>query len=122
MRLGKLASGIGESPTFALNEQARLLRERGEPVINLGIGEPNNKTPISAVIASAAKLTSGNVKYVAPDGVKSLKKAVIRYTEKNYDRLAAPENVIITNGAKQSLFNIIFSILNPDDEVIVLAP
>jgi aspartate aminotransferase len=122
MRLSVLASEIAESPTFALNEEARLLRERGEPVINLGIGEPKNKTPISAVIASAAKLTTGDVKYVAPDGVPSLKKAVIRYTEENYDRLVAPENVIITNGAKQSLFNIFYSILNPQDEVIVLAP
>jgi aspartate aminotransferase len=122
MRLSVLASEITESPTFALNEEARMLRERGEPVINLGIGEPKNKTPIAAVIASAAKLTTGDVKYVAPDGVPSLKKAVIRYTEENYDRLVAPENVIITNGAKQSLFNIFYSILNPQDEVIVLAP
>ena len=122
MRLSKLASEIAESPTFALNEEARLLRERGEAVINLGIGEPKNKTPIAAVIASAAKLTSGEVKYVAPDGVPSLKKAVVRYTEENYDRLVAPENVIITNGAKQSLFNILYSVLNPMDEVIVLAP
>ncbi len=122
MRLSKLASEIGESPTFALNEEARLLRERGEAVINLGIGEPRNKTPIAGILSSAAKLTSGEVKYVAPDGVPSLKKAVIRYTEENYDRLVAPENVIITNGAKQSLFNIIFSILNPQDEVIIIAP
>ena len=122
MKLSKLASEITESPTFALNEEARLLRERGEPVINLGIGEPKNKTPLSAILASAAKLTSGDVKYVAPDGLPSLKKAVIRYTEENYDRLVAPENVIITNGAKQSLFNIFYSILNPQDEVIVLAP
>ncbi len=122
MRLSKLASEIVESPTLALNEEARLLRERGEAVINLGIGEPKNKTPISAILASAAKLTSGEVKYVPADGVPSLKKAVIRYTEENYDRLAAPENVIITNGAKQSLFNIMYSILNPQDEVIVLAP
>jgi len=52
----------------------------------------------------------------------SLKKAVIRYTEENYDRIVAPENVIISSGAKQSLFNILYSILNPQDEVIVLAP
>ncbi len=122
MRLSNLASDIAESPTFALNEEARQLRERGESVINLGIGEPKNKTPISAVIASAARLTSGEVKYVAPDGLPSLKKAVIRYTEENYDRTVAPQNVIITNGAKQSLFNILYSILNPQDEVIVLAP
>ncbi len=122
MKLSKLASEISESPTFALNEEARQLRERGEAVINLGIGEPKNKTPIAAILSSAAKLTSGEVKYVAPDGVPSLKKAIIRYTEEHYDRLMAPENVIVTNGAKQSLFNIIFSILNPQDEVIIIAP
>jgi aspartate aminotransferase len=122
MKLSKLASEIAESPTFALNEEARLLRERGEAVINLGIGEPKNKTPIAAILASGAKLSSGEVKYTPPDGLPSMKKAVIRYTEESYNRLVAPENVIITNGAKQSLFNIFYSILNPQDEVIVIAP
>lgn len=122
MKLSKLASEIAESPTLALNEEARLLRERGEAVIHLGIGEPKNKTPINAILSSAAKLTSGEVKYTPADGVPSLKKAIVRYTEENYDRLVAPENVIVTNGAKQSLFNIFYSILNPQDEVIVIAP
>ena len=54
MKLSKLASDIAESPTLALNEEARILRERGEAVINLGIGEPKNKTPISAVLASVS--------------------------------------------------------------------
>ena len=122
MKLSKLASEIAESPTFALNEEARLLKERGEAVINLGIGEPKNKTPIAAVLASAARLTSGEIKYTPPDGLPSMKKAVIRYTEENYNRLVGPENVIITNGAKQSLFNIFYSILNPQDEVLLIAP
>lgn len=122
MKLSKLALEIAESPTLALNEEARLLRERGEAVINLGIGEPKNKTPIAAILASGAKLSSGEVKYTPPDGLPSMKKAVIRYTEENYNRLVAPENVIITNGAKQSLFNIFYSILNPQDEVIIIAP
>lgn len=122
MKLSKLASEIAESPTLALNEEARLLRERGEPIIHLGIGEPKNKTPIAAILTSAAKLTSGEVKYTPADGTLSLKKAIIRYTEENYDRLVAPENVIVTNGAKQSLFNIFYSILNPQDEVVILAP
>jgi aspartate aminotransferase len=98
------------------------LREKGEPVIHLGIGEPKNKTPISAILGSAANLNSGEVKYVPTDGTPSLKKAVIRYTEENYDRLAAPQNIIISDGAKQSLWNVLFAILNPQDEVIVLAP
>jgi aspartate aminotransferase len=122
MKLSKLASDIAESPTLALNEEARILRERGEAVINLGIGEPKNKTPIAAILASGAKLASGEVKYTPPDGLPSMKKAVIRYTEESYNRLVAPENVLITNGAKQSLFNIFYSILNPQDEVIVIAP
>ena len=122
MTISTLARSIAESPTFALNEEARLLRERGQPVINMGIGEPKNKTPITAILSSAARLTEGNVKYTPPDGTPSLKKAVIHYTEDNYEVKVAPENVIISAGAKQSLFNILFSICNPRDEVIVLAP
>ncbi len=122
MRISRLARSIAESPTFALNEEARLLRERGEPVINMSIGEPKNKTPIAAILSSASKLTGGDVKYTPPDGTPSMKKAIIRYTEENYDRIVAPENVIVSAGAKQSIYNILYSILEPQDEVIVLAP
>ncbi len=122
MSISQLARSIAESPTLALNEEARLLRERGEPVINLSIGEPKNKAPITAILSSAARLASGDVKYTPPDGMPSLKKAIIRYMDEYYDRLAAPENVIVSAGAKQSLFNVLFSILNPQDEVIILAP
>lgn len=122
MSISHQARGIAPSPTFALNEKARLLREKGEPVINLGIGEPKNKTPITAVLSSVAKLREGDVKYTRVDGIPSLKKAIIRYTEENYGRVVAPENIIITTGAKQSIFNILYTLLNPQDEVILLAP
>jgi aspartate aminotransferase len=122
MSVSELASAIVESPTLRLNEEARLLRERGEPVIHLGIGEPKNKTPISAILSSAAKLSQGDVKYCPSDGLPSLKKAIIRYTEEAYDKVVAPENVIVTSGAKQALFNILYTILNPQDEVLILAP
>ncbi|MBN1666264.1 MAG: aminotransferase class I/II-fold pyridoxal phosphate-dependent enzyme, partial [Anaerolineales bacterium] len=122
MSISHQARGIAASPTFALNERARLMRERGELVINLGIGEPKNKTPITAVLSSVAKLRAGDVKYTRVDGTISLKKAIIRYTEENYDRLVAPENVIVTTGAKQSLYNILYTLLDPQDEVIILAP
>jgi aspartate aminotransferase len=122
MHLSQLATSIAASPTLQLNEAARLLKERGESVINLGIGEPKNKAPINALLSSAARLTSGDVKYTPTDGLPSLKKAIIRYTEENYDRLAAPQNIIVSAGAKQALFNLLFALLNPQDEVIVLAP
>ena len=122
MNISRLARAIAESPTFALNEEARILRERGEPVINMSIGEPKNKTPITAILSSATKLSGGDIKYTPPDGTPSLKKAIIRYTEENYNKIVAPENVIISSGAKQSIFNILYSIINPQDEVIILAP
>jgi aspartate aminotransferase len=122
MSISQIARSIHDSPTLRLNEKARLLRERGEPVIHLGIGEPKNKTPITAVLSSAAKLRAGEIKYTPTDGSPSLKKAVIRYTEENYGRLVAPENIIVSTGAKQSLFNILFTLVNPQDEVIILAP
>ncbi len=122
MSISLQARGIAPSPTFALNEKARLLRQKGEPVINLGIGEPKNKTPITAILSSVAKLREGDVKYTPVDGIPSLKKAIIRYTEENYGRVVAPENIIVTTGAKQSLFNILYTLLNPQDEVILLAP
>jgi len=122
MSLSQIACSIHPSPTVALNEEARLLREKGRPVIHLGVGEPKNKTPIAAILGSAAKLNSGDVKYEPTDGTPSLKKAIIRYTEENYDRVAAPQNIIVSDGAKQSLWNVLFALLNPQDEVIVLAP
>lgn len=122
MSISQLARSIAESPTLSLNEEARILREKGEPVINLGIGEPKNKTPISAILSSAAHLTAGDVKYTPPDGTPSLKKAILRYMEEHYDKVAAPENIIISAGAKQSLYNVLYTLVNPQDEVIILAP
>jgi aspartate aminotransferase len=122
MSVSELAGAIVESPTLRLNEEARLLRERGEPVIHLGIGEPKNKTPITAILSSASKLSQGDVKYCPSDGLPSLKKAIIRYTEEAYDKVVAPENVIVSSGAKQAIFNILYTILNPQDEVVILAP
>jgi aspartate aminotransferase len=122
MTISHLARSIGESATLKLNERARQLAEQGQPVIHLGGGEPKNKVPITAILSSASKLTSGDVKYVPTDGTPALKRAIIRYTDENYGRQPAPENVIVSSGAKQALYNVLVSIIDPQDEVIILAP
>ena len=122
MGLSQLASSIAESPTLKLNEQARVLRARGEAVINLGIGEPKNRTPEAAIAAAAAVLNQGDVKYSSTDGTPGLKQAIIRYTEAHYGRTVAPGNIIVSSGAKQSLFNLLYALLDPQDEVVLLAP
>ena len=58
MSISQLAREIKESPTLALNEKARILREKGDPVIHLGAGEPKSKVPVDAILACAAQLRS----------------------------------------------------------------
>jgi len=122
MSVSKLAASIAESPTLKLNEEAARLRDRGEAVVHLGAGEPKNKAPISAVLSAASKLNAGDVKYTPTDGIPSLKKAVIRFTEEQYNKVVGYDNVIVSQGAKQALFNLLYALLNPQDEVIIFAP
>ena len=122
MIVSQLGRSIAESATLTLNERAKQLADRGEPVIHLGGGEPKNKVPIGAILGSATRLRSGDVKYVPTDGTPSLKRAIIAYTEEHYGRSVAPDNVIVSSGAKQSIYNVLLSLVDPQDEVIVLAP
>jgi aspartate aminotransferase len=122
MGVSEFARSVAESPTMALNEQARLLREQGESVIHLGIGEPQNAAPRSAIDTAAAALATGKIKYTPSTGIPSFKKAIVRYTEQNYGRVVSPKNVIVCSGAKQAIFNALWAILDPGDEVILLAP
>ena len=122
MSLSQLARSISESPTLKLNETAALLREKGEPVIHLGGGEPRSKAPVDAIVSCTALLATGDVKYTPADGIPALKKAIIRYTEEHYQRLAAPENVIASSGAKQAIMVLLHAILDPKEEVIFPVP
>ena len=122
MSISQLAKEIHESPTLRLNEQARLLKERGEPVIHLGAGEPKSKVPLDAILSCSAKLTTGDIRYTPTEGIPSLIKAIIRYTEENYDHVVGPDHVVAAAGAKQAFYNLMMTILNPQDEVLILAP
>ena len=122
MSLSQLARSICESPTLKLNETAALLRDKGEPVIHLGGGEPKSKTPIDAIVNCTALLNTGDIKYTPPDGIPALKKAIIRYTEEHYKRVVGPDNVIASSGAKQAIMVALYAILDPKDEVIFPAP
>jgi len=122
MAISQLAKTIPTSPTLKLNEKAALLKDRGQAVIHLGTGEPKIKTPIEAILAASAKLTSAEVKYTPTDGIPALKKAIIRYTEDNYGKTVAPQNIMVAPGAKAALYSLFLTILNPQDEVIIPAP
>jgi aspartate aminotransferase len=122
MSISEIAKTIHASPTLALNEKAAILREKGDPVIHLGGGEPKSKAPVDAVLATTSLLNSAEVRYTPADGIPALKKAIIRYTDEFYNRLVAPENVMASGGAKQAIMVALQTILNPQEEVIYPAP
>ena len=122
MSVSQLARSIKASPTLKLNETAAKLREKGEPVIHLGGGEPKSKAPLDAVLNCATQLNTGEIRYAPADGLPALKKAILRYTEENYGQMLAPQNVIVSSGAKQSIMNLLYAVLEPKDEVIYPAP
>ena len=122
MSLSQLARTIRESATLKLNETAALLREKGEPVIHLGGGEPKSRAPVDAVISCTSLLQTGEIRYTPPDGIGALKKAIIRYTEDHYNKVASAKNVIVSGGAKQAIMVLLHAILDPKDEVVFPSP
>jgi aspartate aminotransferase len=122
MSLSQIAKTISASPTLKLNEKAAILREKGDPVIHLGGGEPKSKVPMDAIIATAAHLNTAEIRYAPADGIPALKKAIIRYTDEFYNRKVNVENVIASGGAKQAIMVALQAILNPQEEVLYPAP
>ena len=122
MSISLIAKSIGESATLKLNEIAAILREKGDPVIHLGGGEPKSRSPMDALVAASGLLNSGEIRYTPADGIPALKKAIIRYTEEFYGRVPEPENVMASGGAKQAIMVALQAVLNPQEEVIFPAP
>jgi aspartate aminotransferase len=122
MSISQIARSIKSSPTLALNEKFAILKQKGDPVIHLGGGEPKSKPPMDAIVTAASLLNSGEIRYAPADGTPEMKRAIIRYTEENYGRKIAPENVIASSGAKQAIMVALQAILNPQEEVIFPAP
>jgi aspartate aminotransferase len=121
-QLSRLAVSIPQSPTLKLNSKAAALKEKGEAVIHLGSGEPKIKTPIDAILAASAKLTSGEIRYTPTGGITPLKKAIVKYTEENYGKTVGTDNVMVAPGAKAALYALFLAIIDPEDEVIIPAP
>ncbi len=122
MSLSLIAKSIKASPTLKLNEKFAILKEKGDPVIHLGGGEPKSRVPMDAILATVAHVNTGEVRYAPADGIPALKQAIIRYTEEFYGRKVNPENVIASGGAKQAIMVALQAILNPQEEVIYPAP
>lgn len=122
LKLSDVKNRIGESITLNLNAKVARIKKEGKPLIHLGGGEPEFPAPQSCVDAIIKKANTRNLKYTAVGGTPELKNAIVKYTKENYGKEVKPSNVIVSAGAKQSLFNFLTATTDKDDEVIFCAP
>ncbi|MDE6505208.1 MAG: pyridoxal phosphate-dependent aminotransferase [Clostridia bacterium] len=122
MEVSKRVSLIAPSMTLAISAKANELKAAGVKVINFGVGEPDFNTPEHICNAAKDALDKGYTKYVAAAGLPALKKAVVKKLKTDNNLDYDPSQIIISNGAKHSIFNAIFATINAGDEVLIPKP
>jgi aspartate aminotransferase len=110
------------SATLAVAALCNEMREQGRSVIDLSIGEPDFRTPDFAAQAGIAAIVQGFTHYTAVPGLPPLRSAIARHLSARAGRELSPAGVVVSNGAKQALFNAIFSLFGPGDEVLLPTP
>lgn len=113
---------INPSPTIAITAQARVLKEAGRDIISLSAGEPDFDTPENIRVAAKAAMDRGATRYTAPEGILDLRKAIAAKFARENCLDYAPDQVMVSTGGKQVLYNALVATLNPGDEVIIPAP
>jgi aspartate aminotransferase len=113
---------IKPSPTLAVAARAEELKAAGKNIISLSVGEPDFDTPTHVKEAAIKAIQDGFTKYTAVDGTKSLKQAIIDKFARENNLKYEPSQIIVSCGAKHSIFNVFSAMLNPEDEVIIPAP
>ncbi|MDR0871696.1 MAG: pyridoxal phosphate-dependent aminotransferase, partial [Planctomycetaceae bacterium] len=122
IEISNIVSALEPSATLAMSAKAKELKAAGGTVYDLSVGEPDFITPQHIMDAAAAAMKAGKTKYTLASGIPELKKAVVEKYKKDYGLDYAPNQVVISNGAKHCLHNVFFTTLNPGDEVIIPAP
>jgi aspartate aminotransferase len=113
---------IEPSPTLAISAKAAALKRQGVDVVSLGAGEPDFDTPEHIKEAAIAAIRAGYTKYTPVDGIPELKQAIVDKFKRENGLDYTVQQVIASVGGKQSCYNLAQAVLNPGDEVIVLAP
>jgi aspartate aminotransferase len=122
LKLSRRLSLIEPSPTLAVSAKAAALRAKGLDVISFGAGEPDFDTPSHIKEAAKRALDAGATKYTLVEGTPALRAAVAKWLGKAHGLSIDPSEIIVSAGAKQSLFNAMHAIVDEGDEVIIPAP
>ena len=122
LQLSDRVQAIKPSPTIAVSTRAAELRAAGHDVIGLGAGEPDFDTPDHIKAAAVKALEDNFTRYTAVDGILSLKEAIARKLKRDNNLDYAPAQIVVSSGAKHSIYNVMQASLNPGDEIIIPAP
>lgn len=121
-RLSDKISGVAPSFTLAITAKAKAMKAAGEDVVSFGAGEPDFPTPAHIVSAAKRALDEGRTKYTPSSGLPALKQAICRKLKEENSLLYEPSQIVVSNGAKQSVYNACFALLNVGDEALIPAP
>ncbi len=121
-RIAKRMSAISPSLTLAISAKAKAMKQAGESVVNFGVGEPDFNTPEHIIQAAKNALDAGHTKYTPSSGLLPLRKAICEKFQKDNGLEYEPSQIIVSNGAKHSIFNACYAILDEGDEVIIPQP
>ena len=120
--LSRLVLDMQESATLRMAKLARELKAQGLDVIDLSLGEPDFDTPEHIKQAAKDALDAGYTKYTPVNGLLELREAIVRKLARENDLHYTVNQIVVSNGAKQSIYNLCMAFLNPGDEVILPAP
>ncbi|RCK72400.1 MAG: Aspartate aminotransferase [Ignavibacteriae bacterium] len=120
--ISERANQIGISATLRINTKARAMKAEGIDVIDLSVGEPDFPTPENVKEAAKKAIDSNQTKYTANEGILELRKVIAQRLKEDHNLDYKPSQIIISNGAKHSLYNLMMAIINDGEEVIIPAP
>jgi aspartate aminotransferase len=122
MLLSHRIQTLSPSLTIAISSLARDLKAQGKDILSFSAGEPDFETPQAIKDEAIKAINDGFTQYTAVPGIPELLEAVASKLKRENNLEYAPSDIIVSNGAKQSLFNLFQAVLNPEDEVIIPAP
>lgn len=120
--LSKRAQKLKPSPTLTVSSKAQELKKKGIPIISFGAGEPDFRTPANICNKAIEAINNGFHHYTPAPGTVELRKAVCEKLKTDNGLIYEPDNIVVSCGAKHSLFNLFLVLLNDGDEVLVPSP
>lgn len=122
MQLSNRVQQVKPSPTLAVSALSSKLKAEGRDIIGLGVGEPDFDTPAHVCEAAIQAIREGKTRYTPVDGIAELKQAVINKFQRENQLSYVADEILVSTGAKQSIYNLTQALLNAGDEVIIPAP